>query len=63
MMDELVATGDAASRTELVTVAITRELRRRAAEADATVLRAKGSADDLDTLVDWTTGKIEIERD
>lgn len=62
-MDELVATGDVVSRTELVTVAIARELRRRAAEADATVLRAKGAADDLDSLVDWTTGNIEIERD
>ncbi|MGL3151204.1 ribbon-helix-helix domain-containing protein [Microbacterium sp. A82] len=62
-MDALVAAGDVANRTELVSVAIQRELRRRAAERDASVLRAKGADDDLDGLVDWATGHFQIERD
>ena len=62
-LDALVAAGVVTSRTELVSVAIQRELRRRAAEYDASVLRAKGSGDDLDGLVDWVTGHFEIERD
>lgn len=62
-MDAIVATGAVANRTELVSVAIQRELRRRAAERDAEVLRAEGAGDDLDGLVDWTVGQLEIERD
>ncbi|MGM7699389.1 ribbon-helix-helix domain-containing protein [Microbacterium sp. A84] len=62
-LDALVAAGAVASRTELVAVAIQRELRRRAAERDASILRAKGADDDLDGLVDWVTGHFEIERD
>lgn len=62
-MDAVVAAGDVANRTELVSVAIQRELRRRAAERDAEVLRANGAGDDLDGLVDWVSGHFEIERD
>lgn len=62
-LDALVAAGVVTSRTELVSVAIQRELRRRAAERDVDVLRAKGAGDDLDGLVDWATGHFEIERD
>lgn len=61
-LDSLVASGEAASRTALVTIAIERELRRRAAERDAEILARRGPGDDLDSLVDWTTGHIEIER-
>ncbi|MFB4350481.1 hypothetical protein [Microbacterium sp. CR_7] len=61
-LDALVAAGAAASRTALVTVAIQRELRRRAAENDAEILTRRGAADDLDGLVDWTVGRFEIER-
>lgn len=60
-MDALVAAGEVTNRTELVSVAIARELRRRSAERDASILRAKGAGDDLDGLVDWTIGHIEIE--
>lgn len=62
-MDDLVAAGDAASRTALVSSAIERELRRRIAERDAAILRAQGTRDDLDGLVDWTMGRIEIDAD
>lgn len=61
-LDALVSAGVAPSRTALVSVAISRELRRRAAEHDAEILRTRGAHDDLDSLVDWTTGHIEIER-
>ncbi|MFJ4225464.1 hypothetical protein [Microbacterium sp. NPDC089695] len=61
-LDALVASGAAPSRTALVTIAIQRELRRRAAEKDADILTRRGAGDDLDVLVDWTVGTIEIER-
>lgn len=61
-LDALVASGAAASRTAIVTVAIQRELRRRAAENDAEILTRRGAGDDLDGLVDWTVGTFEIER-
>ena len=61
-LDALVSAGAAPSRTALVSVAIARELRRRAAENDAEILKARGAGDDLDSLVDWTIGNIEIER-
>ena len=59
-LDQAVAQGKATSRAALVTAALEREMRRQAAEADATVLRERGAADDLDTLVDWTTHSIEV---
>lgn len=62
-MDEFVKAGVVTSRTELVASAIERELRRRVAERDAAILREKGAADDLDSLVDWTVGNLQIEID
>lgn len=62
-MDDLVAAGDVTSRTALVSSAIERELRRRIAERDAAILRTQGAEDDLDGLVDWTIGRIEIDTD
>lgn len=59
-LDQAVAQGKATSRAALVTAALEREMRRQAAEADATILRERGAADDLDTLVDWTTHNIEV---
>lgn len=61
-LDALVASGAAPSRTALVTVAIQRELRRRAAEHDAELLGRHGARDDLDPLVDWTVANVVIER-
>lgn len=61
-LDALVASGVAPSRTALVTIAIQRELRRRAAESDAEILQRRGAGDDLDGVVDWSAGSFEIER-
>lgn len=61
-LDALVASGAAPSRTALVTVAIQRELRRRAAEHDAKLLGRHGARDDLDPLVDWTVANVVVER-
>lgn len=61
-LDAIVASGGAPSRTALVTIAIQRELRRRAAENDAGILARRGAGDDLDGLVDWIVGNVEIER-
>lgn len=59
-LDKAVASGRAASRAALISAAVEREMRRQAAEADAAILRNKGAADDLDTLVTWTTGHIDL---
>ena len=59
-LDQAVAQGKAASRAALVSTALEREMRRQAAEADATILRQRGAADDLDPLVDWTVGHLDI---
>ena len=59
-LDQAVAQGKAASRAALVSAALEREMRRQAAEADATILRQRGAADDLDPLVDWTVGHLDI---
>lgn len=61
-LDAPVSAGAAPSRTALVSVAIARELRRRAAENDAEILKTRGAGDDLDPLVDWTIGNVVIER-
>ena len=45
----------------LVSAALEREMRRQAAEADAALLRKVGAADDLDSLVNWTTSRIDID--
>ena len=59
-LDRLVAQGKATSRAALVTSALEREMRRQAAEADAAILHQRGAADDLDALVDWTAGHLDI---
>ena len=59
-LDRLVAQGKATSRAALVTSALEREMRRQAAEADAAILYQRGAADDLDALVDWTAGHLDI---
>ncbi|WP_454301660.1 ribbon-helix-helix domain-containing protein [Salana multivorans] len=62
-VDEIVGRGGAGSRTELVTVAIQRELRRRAAERDAEILAEQGAEDDLDDLVRWTAANLRSMAD
>lgn len=59
-LDQAVAQGKAASRAALVASALEREMRRQAAEADATILREHGAADELDALVDWTMHSVEV---
>ena len=59
-LDKAVAEGKATSRAALVSAAVEREMRRQAAETDAAILRKAGAADDLDSLVNWTTSHIDI---
>lgn len=59
-LDQAVAQGKAASRAALVSSALEREMRRLAAEQDAATLRRLGASDDLDALVDWTVGHLDI---
>lgn len=60
-LDDSVAAGKASSRAALVAVALEREMRARAAEADVLVLDRLGAADDLDDLVDWSVSRPSIE--
>lgn len=60
-LDRAVAEGKSASRAALVTVALEREMRRLAGEQDAAILRQRGTADDLDALVDWTARHIDLD--
>ncbi|HMQ66080.1 MAG TPA: YlcI/YnfO family protein [Arachnia sp.] len=53
-LDHAVADGVASSRAALVARALEREMRRTAAERDASILRAASPEDDLDELVAWT---------
>lgn len=53
-LDEAVRTGAASSRVAVVATALEREMRLRAAQADADVLSRVGPADDLDDLVAWS---------
>lgn len=53
-LDEAVRTGAASSRAAVVAMALEREMRLRAAQADADVLSRVGPADDLDDLVAWS---------
>lgn len=53
-LDDAVAAGEVTSRAALVASALEREMRRRLAERDARILRASGTADDLDAVVEWT---------
>ena len=50
-LDELVRSGDAASRAAAVTRALERERRRRTAERDAAILARSGGDADMDSLV------------
>ena len=59
-LDKAVADGRATSRAALVSAAVEREMRRQAAETDVEILRKGGAADDLDSLVNWTTGHLDI---
>ena len=59
-LDKAVADGRATSRAALVSAAVEREMRRQAAETDGEILREAGAADDLDSLVNWTTSHLDI---
>jgi len=59
-LDQAVAQGKATSRAQLVSAALEREVRRQAAEVDAAILRLHGADDDLDPLVEWTVGRLDI---
>ena len=50
-LDSLVAAGEAPSRAAIVAAALEREMRRRHAEADLSILKASGPGDDLDAVV------------
>lgn len=60
-LDASVAAGLAPSRAALVALAVEREMRRQAALADARTLTAKGADDDLDDLVQWSVGSLDLE--
>lgn len=60
-LDRSVSNGEVASRAALVAAAVEREMRARAAERDADLLRAHGTEDDLDALVDWSVAHGVIE--
>ena len=60
-LDKSVAAGNAPSRAALVARAVEREMRRQVAEQDATILRERGTADDLDELVDWSVAHGTLE--
>ena len=60
-LDKSVAAGDAPSRAALVARAVEREMRRQVAEQDAAILRKRGTADDLDELVDWSVTYMTVE--
>lgn len=60
-LDRSVASGRAASRAALVALAVEREMRVEAARHDARVLAEKGSADDLDGLVSWSTSHAIVD--
>ncbi len=57
-LDELVAQGDAPSRTSVVEQALRRELRRHLYDREIALLNAGG--DDLDALADWNGQTFRI---
>ncbi|OZB83974.1 MAG: hypothetical protein B7X41_05670 [Microbacterium sp. 14-71-5] len=60
-LDREVSAGRASSRAAVVASALEREMRRLLAERDVEILQREGAADDLDGLVDWTTGRVELD--
>lgn len=60
-LDAAVARGETHSRASLVAAALEREMRVRAAYADAARLREVGAADDLDPVVTWAATHTTIE--
>jgi Arc/MetJ-type ribon-helix-helix transcriptional regulator len=60
-LDHSVAAGEVPSRAALVVVSIEREMRRRAAARDARILDERGSGDDLDELVSWSVGSLDLD--
>lgn len=60
-LDAVVSAGVVESRTELVTNALEREIRRIVAARDAAILRGSTEADDLDLLVDWSVGDLDLD--
>lgn len=60
-LDRAVAEGKAPSRAALVTAALEREMRRMLAEQDAAIIARVGAGDDLDDLVDWSVGHLDLE--
>lgn len=59
-LDREVAEGRWPSRAALVASALEREMRRLLAERDADILRAQGSADELDDVVTWTAAHPHV---
>jgi Arc/MetJ-type ribon-helix-helix transcriptional regulator len=60
-LDRAVAEGKASSRAALVSSALEREMRRLVAEQDAAILAEVGAEDELDTLVDWSVGQLDLD--
>ncbi|MCT2026132.1 ribbon-helix-helix domain-containing protein [Dermabacter hominis] len=60
-LDRSVSAGAASSRADLVSVALEREKRRQAALADAAIVNAEGTQDDLDSLVEWAAHHASFE--
>lgn len=60
-LDRSVSDGLAPSRAALVSDAVERQMRRQAAVADASILTATGTEDDLDDLVAWTVATTVLE--
>lgn len=60
-LDRVVAEGGASSRAALVTSALEREMRRRMAEQDVEALARVSTPDDLDALVHWTVGRVDLD--
>jgi Arc/MetJ-type ribon-helix-helix transcriptional regulator len=61
-LDRAVAEGKAPSRAALVSSALEREMRRLVAEQDADILARHDAADDLDPLVAWSVGNLDLGR-
>ncbi|MFJ4166599.1 hypothetical protein ACIPY5_13685 [Microbacterium sp. NPDC089698] len=60
-LDREVSAGRASSRAAVVASALEREMRRLLAERDVEILQREGAADDLDGLVDWAAGRMELD--